>query len=361
VRTLATLCCVAAAMLCPTLHAQEAEPPPSKGTPTKGTPTKGTFDEKGGSGKMGLPTKRIYGERFHRNIKLPGPRPIRPSRILPPPDQSRHAPMRTPDYQIAPRRFFESSRADIDLIHRSKWNKDDPMPEPSRAPISILENPRPFDPRRVTGCGPACNPDRLVRQRTPDRTIAIRGIDHPLQPDADVIQTTARNPAAPKGMVPAAQTAAQPSFSDGPMFDPSLVGRDADRAVGQLRAYLAEYPDDFHAMRLLAVALLANKSAPEAAAVAARAYAGDPLLAGEPLDLTSLALDAPRTRALVTEAQSTAGRGRGNAWLLAVVLHQGAGDAGQARSALQRAAKAGLAHETVEAFEAALPGAAPQR
>jgi hypothetical protein len=359
VRTLATLCCVAAAMLCAAVHAQEAEPPPSQGTPTKGTPTKGTFDEKGGPGRVALPTKRIYGERFHRNIKIPGPRPIRPSRILPPPDRSRYAPMRTPDYPIAPRRFFESSRADIDLIHRSKWNKDDPMPEPGRSPISILENPRPFDPRRVTGCGPACNPDRIVRQRTPDRTIAIRGIDQPLKPDPDLIQTTARNPTARKGVVPTAQ-AAQPLISDGPSFDPSLVGRDADRAVGQLRAYLAEYPDDFHAMRLLAIALLANKNAPEAAAVAARAYAGDPLLTGEPLDLTSLSLDAPRTRILVTEAQRSAGRGQGNAWLLAVVLHQGTGDAAQARSALQRAAKAGLAPETVGAFEAALPGA-PRR
>jgi hypothetical protein len=351
VRILATLCCVAAALAGPVSHAQQAEPPPSKGT----------FDEKGGSGKMALPTKRIYGERFHRNIRLPGPRPLAPRRMPPPPEQSRYAPMRTRDYPIAPRNFFDSARADIDLIHRSKWNIDDPELRP--APLSILENPRPFDPRRVTGCGPACNPDRASRQRAPDRTAAIRGIDQQLKPDADVIRTTARNPAAHPASAGAAapELAARLSLTDGPSFDASLIGRDADAAVGQLRTYLAEYPDDFHAVRLLALALLANKNAPESAAVMAGAYTGDPLLAGEPVDLTALSLDRARTNALITAAQSVASRSGGNAWLVTVVLHQGAGDMPKARAALQRAAKAGLSPEVVLAFEGSLGGPASPR
>ncbi len=349
-RILALFCCVAAAVGGPDSLAQQAEPPPSKGT----------FDEKGGSGKMALPTKRIYGERFHRNIKLPGPRPMAPRRMPSPPERSRYAPMRAPEYPIAPRSFFESARADIDMIHRSKWDIDDPAVPP--VPLSILENPRPYDPRRVTGCGPACNPDRAARQRAPDRTAAIRGIDQQLKPDADVVRTTARNPAArPASAGTAPESAVRLSITDGPSFDASLIGRDPDAAVGQLRTYLAEYPDDFHAVRLLALALLANKNAPEAAAIMAGAYVGDPLLAGEPVDLTALSLDARQTGGLISAAQSIASRTGGNAWLLAVVLHQGAGDMPKARAALQRAAKTGLSPEVVGAIEGSLGGPASPR
>lgn len=341
-RILAGLCLVAAVLLCPCALAQEPEPPP----------TKGTFDEKGGTGRMTLPTKRIYGERFHRNIKIPGPRPIRPHRMLAPPENSRHGPMRTPDYRIAPHRSFESARADVDLIHGNTWEKVTPIPPPDRAPLSILENPRPYEPRRIDSCAPRCNPDRPARRRGIDRTVAIRGSDQHHTNDDRIVRTTARNPAA-GGLAPrpTAPTPTSLGLGEGPTLDLSLVGRDPEGAVAQLRAYLAAYPDDFHAVRGYALALLARKDAVGAAPVMASAYSADPLLVREPIDPVALGLGERQITAMVTAAQSTASRTGGNAWLLVVVLHQGQGDLAKAGAALGRAKGAGLPPDLVGAFE----------
>lgn len=338
-RTLAGLCWIVVLLLCPCAKGQEPDL----------TPTKRTFNDRDKSLRMELPTKRIYGDRFHRNIQIPGPIPVRRSRLLPMPRRLTAGEGRPP---IAPPPTFEHTRADTNLLHRSKLSPDDLMKLPDQAPLALLENPRRFDPCQVTR-PPACIPIRPTRYRNPDRTVAIPTADRPFSNTDHLIRpAVSMAPFSPTTPFPEGSTPTLPrTLTEGPTIDPSLVGRDVERAVAQYRAYLAEYPDDFHAARTYALALLARKDAAAAAGIIAEAYAFDPLLVREPIDPAALGLDDRQVAAMVTTAQSSAARIGGKAWLLVVVLHQGRGDLAKAAAALRRAEQAGLSPDLLAAFE----------
>jgi hypothetical protein len=124
--------------------------------------------------------------------------------------------------------------------------------------------------------------------------------------------------------------------------------------AAELRTHLLTYPDDFHAMREFALALLANNQAAEAAAVIAKAYGADPLLATEAVDLAELALDGAKVKEMLGSAQGVASKAGANAWLLVAVLHQGQADGPKALAALEKARKAGLSPDLAELMGAAL-------
>jgi hypothetical protein len=122
-----------------------------------------------------------------------------------------------------------------------------------------------------------------------------------------------------------------------------LVGNAPARAVDALRAYTQSHPDDFRAMRLLALAHLGSKHPQDAAAVINKAYASDPLLSKEPIDPKALALDPTRLTALANAAAAAARLSNtSQAWLLAATVYQAQNAKRQALNALESASKAGL-------------------
>jgi hypothetical protein len=128
-----------------------------------------------------------------------------------------------------------------------------------------------------------------------------------------------------------------------PLPQEAAVGSAPAAAAESLREHLQTDPDDFHAMRLLAVSLLNSKHAQEAAQTMAKAYASDPLLAKEPIDLKAAGFEGARAAALVKSAEDAARQSKGPAgWLLAAVLHQARGSQSQALTALDNARRAGL-------------------
>jgi hypothetical protein len=123
----------------------------------------------------------------------------------------------------------------------------------------------------------------------------------------------------------------------------AAVGSAPAAAADSLREHLQSDPDDFHAMRLLAVSLLNSKRPQEAAKTMAKAYESDPLLAKEPIDLKAAGFEGARAVALAKSAEDAARQSKGSAgWLLVAVLHQSRGSQSQALAALDNARRAGL-------------------
>jgi hypothetical protein len=139
-----------------------------------------------------------------------------------------------------------------------------------------------------------------------------------------------------------------------PTFDASTIGADPAGAITKLREFLKETPGDYHLVRLLAVAQLANRDMPAAAASIAQAYEADPLLVSNPLDSSALGLAPSRITALINASQTYAANGGANAHLLTLVLQQAQGQTAQAKATLERARKAGLSPELADLFAAGL-------
>lgn len=112
-------------------------------------------------------------------------------------------------------------------------------------------------------------------------------------------------------------------------------------SVSLLRKHMAANPDDFRAMRLLAVALLAERDTDDAAAMMKLAYRSDPALAREPMG--DMQMSAKRLRGLVTRAVTAANRDNAASnWLLVSVLMQAEGREAVALSVLAKAKAQGL-------------------
>jgi hypothetical protein len=157
--------------------------------------------------------------------------------------------------------------------------------------------------------------------------------------------------------MPAAMTAssAHEPMDQSDQSESDIVGRAPGSAVEPLRDHLKDQPDDFHAMRRLALALLGSKHAQEAADMMAKAYEADPLLCKEPIDTKALGLDKPRLMNLVKLASEAARQSNtSKAWLLATVLYQAQGSQSQALSALDNARHAGLNSDVSDWFAAEL-------
>ncbi len=126
-------------------------------------------------------------------------------------------------------------------------------------------------------------------------------------------------------------------------------------AVAALRKHLREKPDDAHAMRALAVALIETKALDDAASIMRQAYRTDTQLAAEPLFPASLAYTDKAYRSLVTRAVSYAHRvDTASAWLVVSVLMQGEGRATNSRQMLDKAAKLGLEDTIADGLRAEL-------
>jgi hypothetical protein len=146
------------------------------------------------------------------------------------------------------------------------------------------------------------------------------------------------------------ERAAVPEHASTELGDTKLVGTKPEAAISQLQAYLAAYPDDFHAMRMLGLALLANRNVSEAAAAMARAYEADPLLVKDAIVPSELGLDGGKVAAMVQAAQASASKTGVNAWLMALVLQQGQGQTSQALATLEKAKRAKLSPELANRF-----------
>jgi hypothetical protein len=172
------------------------------------------------------------------------------------------------------------------------------------------------------------------------------------RPDTRVMNVQDRGLSMPPAAAPS--TWHEPMDKDN-SSNSDLVGRAPGTAVEPLRDHLKDQPDDFHAMRQLALALLGSKHAQEAADMMAKAYESDPLLSKEPIDLKPLGIDAPRLNNLIRAASDAARQSNSSkSWLLAVVLYQAQGSQSQAISALDKARHAGLNSDVSDWFTEAL-------
>jgi hypothetical protein len=129
---------------------------------------------------------------------------------------------------------------------------------------------------------------------------------------------------------------------------PSTVAKPAPEKVGpptleEQTAHVQANPDDFHAMRDLAIAQLAAKKPRDAAETLAKAYKADPLLSKEPLDPKALGLSTAALNSLVNNASAMAHSLKTpEAWLLSAVLYQAQDAKPQALIAIDSARRAGL-------------------
>lgn len=124
-------------------------------------------------------------------------------------------------------------------------------------------------------------------------------------------------------------------------------------AVAALRKHLREKPDDGHAMRALAVALIETKALDDASGMMRQAYRTDTHLVAEPLFPASLAYTDKAYRSLVTRTVAYAHRvDTASAWLVVSVLMQGEGRDANAKAMLEKAAKVGLEQTIADGLRA---------
>ncbi len=158
----------------------------------------------------------------------------------------------------------------------------------------------------------------------------------------------------------AAEEAARGPANDRERAEWALRGGDAKGAVEYAKRHLQSERDDAEATRVLAVALIVSGNAPDASAVAGRAYAMDPTLTSRPIDRSLLDGTHASVSELVQRAVREAQRNRSaSAWLLASVLAQAEGRDSAALGMLEKARGEGLdskiADRLSEALEARIP------
>ncbi len=125
-------------------------------------------------------------------------------------------------------------------------------------------------------------------------------------------------------------------------------------AISELRAHLAEDPEDYAAMRVLGAALIENREARDGFAMIRMAYGSDPTLAETRLD-GRLFASVSRLRDVVRDAVRAAHREpSSSAWLSVAVLMQAEGRDPVALKMIQRAKDHYLSEEIALAMEAAL-------
>lgn len=157
---------------------------------------------------------------------------------------------------------------------------------------------------------------------------------------------------------PSAEAQKPPPAPEPTPFERGLLafrnGRSAE-AVKIWREVVKNDHEDFATMRLLALALLENREADNAAAMMRQAYRADPTLASRELDTDLLNLTSARRALLVSRAVEYANRvGSASGWLGVTVLMQSDGRYELARKQLKKAADEGLEPDVRAALDAAL-------
>ncbi len=124
-----------------------------------------------------------------------------------------------------------------------------------------------------------------------------------------------------------------------------------DAAIEAYRDHLENDPEDVESMRALGLAMLEDNRFEDGVAMIALAYRTDPLLARVPLNLASLGIDGRRYDNLHSRVLNFAARtDSASAHLARSVLLQAEGEVRGAIRVLQRAEKAGLAAEILDAL-----------
>lgn len=157
---------------------------------------------------------------------------------------------------------------------------------------------------------------------------------------------------------PSAEAQKPPPAPEPTPFEKGLLafrnGRSAE-AAKIWRELVKKDHEDFATMRLLALALLENREADNAAAMMRQAYRADPTLASRELDADLLNLTSARRASLVNRAVEYANRvGSASSWLSVTVLMQADGRYELARKQLKKAADEGLEPDVRSALDAAL-------
>ncbi len=157
---------------------------------------------------------------------------------------------------------------------------------------------------------------------------------------------------------PSAEAQKPPPAPEPTPFERGLIafrnGRSAD-ATKIWRDLVQKDHEDFATMRLLALALLENREADNAAAMMRQAYRADPTLASRELDTDLLNLTSARRASLVNRAVEYANRvGSASSWLNVTVLMQTDRRFELARKQLKKAADEGLEPDVRAALDAAL-------
>lgn len=130
-----------------------------------------------------------------------------------------------------------------------------------------------------------------------------------------------------------------------------LADDEAEKAIEAFRDHLKEDPEDMDAVRGLGLAMLDAGRMSDGTALIALAYHTDALLARTPVDLDELGLGARRYDRLLTRVLGYAKRTDANAAHLAgVLLLQAEGKVAGATRVLDRAERAGLEEDVVDAF-----------
>ena len=126
---------------------------------------------------------------------------------------------------------------------------------------------------------------------------------------------------------------------------------EAERAIQEFRDHLLDDPEDVDAMRALGLAMLDAGRLSDGTAMVALAYRTDALLARSPVDLDELGLGARRHDRLLSRVLAYAKRtDASSAHLAGVVLLQAEGKTAGATRVLDRAERAGLDEDIVDAF-----------
>lgn len=133
--------------------------------------------------------------------------------------------------------------------------------------------------------------------------------------------------------------------------------RDYDGAITELRAYLADTPEDAEMIRLLGAALILDGRPADGVAAFALAYRQKPQLAYRPFRADALPRGEEGLKALVGRAVRFAhNSGSASAWLTVSALMQAQGKQGLAAQMLERAEAAGLEPGSRNAMKTALGG-----
>jgi hypothetical protein len=172
------------------------------------------------------------------------------------------------------------------------------------------------------------------------------------QPVQAVTPVVVTPPAAAPAASPApASPQASPPPTDFERGVLALQANDIAYSIAALRKHLREHADDARAMRVLAVALLADKQADDAAGLMRAALRTDAKLAGEPVSPLGLGFSERRFRDLVTRAVDQANNvNTSGAWLLVATLMQAEGRDDKALGMLERARAQGLERDLYDAM-----------
>lgn len=130
-----------------------------------------------------------------------------------------------------------------------------------------------------------------------------------------------------------------------------------EEAVGAYGTHLAEFPEDWMAMREMAVALLEFGRVQDAQDLMAVAYVQDPELGIYPVSsmIYGEGFMSAMDRLVQRAVRHAHGEPSADGWLLVAVLMQADGRAEVARKMIDRAAELGLEESILEGFRSTLP------